>query len=222
MPPGPLIRLERVSKSFDGREILPPVTLTVNTGDFVAVSGPNGGGKTTLLRLMLRLLTPSGGDVVYLNGGRPVRRIPTGYLPQKTSVDSRFPMTVDEVVRSGLLNAPGHKPHRGDEISDAEAIASVMEDCGLTDLRDRVLARLSGGQMQRALLARALVSHPDLLILDEPLSYLDAMYTDRLCDILQCLRGRTTIIVVSHQLETIGSLATRHITVDHGVTETDA
>lgn len=198
------------------------MTLTVNTGDFVAVSGPNGGGKTTLLRLMLRLLTPSGGDVVYLNGGRPVRRIPTGYLPQKTSVDSRFPMTVDEVVRSGLLNAPGHKPHRQDEISDAEAIASVMEDCGLTDLRDRVLARLSGGQMQRALLARALVSRPDLLILDEPLSYLDAMYTERLCDILQCLRGRTTIIVVSHQLETIGSLATRHITVDHGVTETDA
>lgn len=219
LPTGPLIRLEKVSERFGRRQVLPPTDLTIYSGDFVAVTGPNGGGKTTLLRLMLGLLRPSGGKVVYLDGGEPVSRLHIGYMPQKSSVDPRFPITVESVVRSGLLTPPGHRCpehcHEGEE----EAFEAVMETFGLTDLAGNVIEALSGGQLQRTLLARAFVSRPDVLMLDEPLSYLDAKYEEVLCNLLADLRHRATIVVVSHQVAGILDIATRHITVDHMVTE---
>lgn len=215
MPHTPILRLERVTKSFDRRLILPEFSLTVDSGDFIAVTGPNGGGKTTLLRLMLGLTKPSSGSVTYLDGDRRVKYLPIGYLPQKSSIDSRFPVTVGQVVTSGLLKPPGCR----DRSSERDAMETVLEVCGLTDLADHTIGSLSGGQLQRALLARALVSAPKVLMLDEPLSYLDTRFSDRLYEILASLRGLATVIVVSHQMEGLEPLMTRRLQVDHRVEE---
>lgn len=200
---------------FGVKTVLPPVSLEICTGDFIAVSGSNGGGKTTLLRIMLGLLRPTTGTVEYLSEGRTVTYIPTGYLPQKSSVDSHFPMTVREVVNSGLLTAGFRRP-KAEDLDAARAIAGHF---GLSELLDRVLGDLSGGQVQRALIARALVSRPRFIVLDEPFSYLDRANSDLLTATLKELRGTATIIMVSHRRERIQQLATRRWEVDHGVTE---
>lgn len=186
----------------------------------MAVSGPNGGGKTTFLRLLLRLIKPSGGEVVYYDDGDRVSSIPIGYLPQKSSLDTHFPITVGEVVRSGLIAPPSlRRRDAAVREADDEAMAAVMEFFGLEGLGGNVLADLSGGQVQRALIARALVSRPSLIVMDEPLSYLDDEYGRRLCEMLASLRGRATVIVVSHQMAAIGEIATRRIVIDHKLTE---
>lgn len=220
-PGSPLIELAGASKRFGGKTVIPPSDLAIRTGDFVAVSGPNGGGKTTFLRLLLRLIKPSGGEVVYYNGvGERVSSIPIGYLPQKSSLDTHFPITVGEVVRSGLIAPPSlRRRDAAVREADDEAMADVMEFFGLEGLGGNVLADLSGGQVQRALIARALVSRPSLIVMDEPLSYLDDEYGRRLCEMLASLRGRATVIVVSHQMAAIGEIATRRIVIDHKLTE---
>ncbi len=215
LPRQPLIQLEAVSERFDGRLILPPSDLTLYSGDFMTVTGPNGGGKTTLLRLMLGLLRPTSGRVTYLDQGKRVSRLHIGYMPQKSSIDPKFPITVGEVVRSGLLTPPGHRCPANCREGRREATEAVMEYFGLTDLQERLLSALSGGQIQRTLLARAFVSRPDVLMLDEPLSYLDATYEKTLCDLLADLRGLATIVIVSHQTNGILELANRHIEVNH-------
>lgn len=200
---------------FGTKTVLPPVSLEICSGDFIAVSGSNGGGKTTLLRIMLGLLRPTTGTVEYLFEGRTVKYIPTGYLPQKNSVDSHFPVTVREVVNSGLLTGGFRRP----KAEDFDAARAIAGHFGLSELLDRVLGDLSGGQVQRALIARALVSRPRFIVLDEPFSYLDRANSDRLTATLKELRGTATIIMVSHRRERIQQLATRRWEVDHGVTE---
>lgn len=200
---------------FGDKTVLPPVSLEICTGDFIAVSGSNGGGKTTLLRIMLGLLRPTSGCVQYFAEGRPVSDVSTGYLPQKNSVDSHFPVTVREVVNSGLLTGGFRRP-KAEDIDAARAIAGHF---GLSELLDRVLGDLSGGQVQRALIARALVSRPRFIVLDEPFSYLDRANSDLLTATLKELRGTATIIMVSHRRERIQQLATRRWEVDHCVTE---
>lgn len=212
--------LERVTKSYGADEILPEFSLQVNAGDFLAVTGPNGGGKTTLLRLMLGLLRPSAGSVRYFDAGHSVKYLRVGYLPQKSSIDSRFPVTVEEVVASGLLSAPRSRQQLPAPADDLVALA--MEQWGIADMAGHTLSSLSGGQVQRALLARAIVSVPQVIVLDEPLSYLDENYGRLLFDFLSSLRGRATIIVVSHQMEALAPLVNRRLTVDRLVREDTA
>lgn len=215
LPPEPLLRLNDVSMRFGAKTVLSPVSLVIRAGDFIAVSGSNGGGKTTLLRIMLGLLRPATGSVEYLLNGRRVSYISTGYLPQKSSVDSHFPLTVREVIDSGLLTSGFRRP----SVEDLDAACAISEHFGLSDLLDRVLGDLSGGQVQRALIARALVSRPRFIVFDEPFSYLDRANGDLLTATLEELRGTATVVMVSHRRERIQKLATRRWEVDHGVTE---
>lgn len=218
MPPRRLLRLDRVTERFDRSEILPEFSLEVNSGDFLAVTGPNGGGKTTLLRLMLGLLKPSSGRVEYFAAdGSRTRYLPFGYLPQKSSIDARFPLTVEEVVASGLLTAPGKRASL--PAPKGELCKMAMELWGVAELAGRTLASLSGGQVQRALLARALVSIPEVIVFDEPLSYLDERYGRVLFSFLEELRGRATVVIVSHQMEQLTPLVTRRLSVDRKVVE---
>lgn len=205
----PLIRLCDVTKSWDGHETLSNVNIEVNKGDFILVTGPNGGGKTTLLKLLLKLTRPTSGTVAYLTPeGLRTSLLSIGYLPQKSAVDSRFPITVREVVASGLL---GSKNTADKETLISEAISRI----GLSDMAQRALGELSGGQVQRALLARAIVSHPTVLVLDEPMSYLDSRYREVATDILKDMKADgTTIIVVSHDPQTLIGLADIHLSVD--------
>ena len=174
---------------WERREILDAVNLTVNRGDFIAITGPNGGGKTTLLRIILKLLKPTSGKVDYLNpDGAVSERLPIGYLPQKNMIDSRFPITVEEVVASGLLSEKG--------VTKENLKKRVDETLALIDLQPharQTIGTLSGGQLQRALLGRALISNPSILVLDEPLSYIDKRFEGRLYDLLKGLPISTTI-----------------------------
>lgn len=211
--PNPIITLTDISITRENRRILTDVNLSVNRGDFMAVTGPNGGGKTTLMRLMLRLLRPTSGKVIYFDGeGRETANLSIGYLPQKNMIDSKFPITVSEVVELGIPPSM----HLG-KAQRRETVAEKVELVGLTDYADASIGTLSGGQLQRALMARAIISNPELLVLDEPLSYLDRKYEQRIYDIVAAMAGDTTIVLVSHDMSRIAEMANRHIIVDHKV-----
>lgn len=197
-----LISLTGVEKIYNDKPVLSNVNLDIRQGDFIAITGPNGGGKTTLLRIILKLLAPTEGNVTY-HGNFKI-----GYLPQKNMVDARFPITVRETIAMGLL---------GTDIKGAEATEAVnrmLHTVALEAQADSSLSQLSGGQLQRALLGRALVSRPDLLVLDEPLSYLDKMFEHRVYHIVESLKGRCTVLLVSHEVSEIAAMATRHLIVN--------
>lgn len=203
----PLIEFRGVSQRWDGRTVLQDVDLRVDRGDFLLISGPNGGGKTTLLRIMLKLLRPTAGSVTYFSGdGTVTDALSIGYLPQKSSVDSRFPISVSEVVGSALLSRR-HEDTPG-------RVARALRLVGLEEHASRPLGDLSGGQVQRALFARAIVSGPSLLVLDEPMSYLDRDFRERVCEVIGELARETTVVVVSHELEQFSTMASRQVYVD--------
>ncbi len=206
----PLIELCDIGMCREHRTVLEHVDFRVNCGDFVAVTGPNGGGKTTLLRIILGLLKPTGGCVNFPSG-RPT----IGYLPQKNSIDSQFPISVRDVIASGLLGSHPAEPV-------GELVERTLARVEMTDLADRPIGRLSGGQLQRALLGRAIVSSPSLLVLDEPLSYIDKHFEAHIYRLIASMAPRATIILVSHEMTTIDAMANRHIVVDRTVTECNA
>lgn len=211
----PVIRLTDVSMRWGMREVLRDVNLTVNKHEFIAITGPNGGGKSTLLRVILKLLTPTGGRVEYLSdAGVECPKLSIGYLPQKNMIDSRFPITVREVVESGLL---GKKIPDG--MTSDRLVEETLEMVDLCGHSGSVIGELSGGQVQRALLGRALISSPEVLVLDEPLSYLDKHFEDKVYRILEGLSASTTILLVSHEMSVISGMADRHLTVDRTLRE---
>ena len=208
----PLIELRDVSMYREDRLILDRINLTVHRGDFVAITGPNGGGKTTMLRIILGLLRPSAGEVSFV-GGRP--RI--GYLPQKNQIDAHFPLSVRDVITSGLLGIDGLSKAESRAMVDA-ALAKVE----MADLADRPIGRLSGGQLQRALLGRAIVANPRVLVFDEPLSYVDKHFESHIYRLIADMAPQCTTLLVSHEMSTIDAMANRHLIVDRTVTECHA
>ena len=211
--PDIIISLRNISKRWDDRVTLEGINFDVRKGDFVAITGPNGGGKTTLLRIILKLLKPSTGSVTYYSDGRPTRDLSIGYLPQKNMIDSHFPITVDEVISSGLIGMKKSK----EEVK--RLTEENLELMGLTEHRDKSIGALSGGQLQRALLGRSLISSPKVLVLDEPLSYVDKQFEHHIYHIIQHIAPTTTILLVSHEMSTIAGMANRHIVIDHTLTE---
>ena len=210
-----LIGIEDITVRFDGKTILDHVSLDVDKGDFMAITGPNGGGKTTLLRVMLRLLKPSSGRVVYYHEGAETKRLRIGYLPQKSNIDTRFPITVGEAIKSGQIK--GLLSRR--TLKDEEDFDRVVALCGVGDYLGRTVGVLSGGQLQRTLLARALVSNPEVIVLDEPLSYVDKTFERQIYSMMEELAKEHTIVLVSHEMSVISGMANRHIIVDRGIHE---
>lgn len=190
------IELKDITLTFDNRTILKGVNLTLNRGDFMLVVGANGGGKTSLIRVMLGLQKPTSGEVLYYDKNFQYTTLAqerVGYLPQKNSLDLRFPISVREVVESGLMQ---EKNLTNSEVK--ERVDEMLSAMQLTVLQSRPIGEVSGGQFQRALFARAIISNPALLVLDEPTSYLDNFFTQKLYAILQQLSPSTTIVVVTH------------------------
>lgn len=201
----PLITLRDISMAWDSRQVLRDVSLVVRRGDFIAITGPNGGGKTTLLRIILGLQKPSKGHVT-----RDVAGLTIGYLPQKNLIDNHFPISVREVITSGLLAVKGLSAEE-----KAQRFETTIRAMGLEEHSDKPIGVLSGGQLQRALLGRAIISSPEILVLDEPLSYIDKRFEERLYKLIEELSQHTTIILVSHEMSTIAGMANRHFIVDH-------
>lgn len=212
-----IIRLCGIGMRYDGRIILHDVDLSVFKGDFIAITGPNGGGKTTLLRIILKLVEPTAGKLLFFENGKETEYLKIGYLPQKNMIDSHFPITVSELVGSGLLGG-GSLFHKF-SAADKENIHAVIKQMGIEAYKNQPIGTLSGGQLQRALLGRAIISSPHVLVLDEPLSYIDKDFECRMYDILSELAKTTTILLVSHDMSTIAKIADRHIIIDRDVRE---
>lgn len=212
-----LITLDDVTMSWEGKDVLTDITLQVDRGDFVAITGPNGGGKTTLLKIMLKLLRPTHGTVTYWDEtNTPTQRLSIGYLPQKNMIDSHFPIDVRQVIASGLLGKSVGKEQA------AQRVEEMIDQVGLRSHSQRPIGDLSGGQLQRTLLGRALISDPEVVVLDEPLSYLDKHFEHRIYEIIAGLAPRHTIILVSHEMSTIAEMANRHWVIDHSLHECTA
>jgi zinc transport system ATP-binding protein len=191
-----LIEIRNISAGYDNNVVLEDGTMDIYAGDFIGVIGPNGGGKTTLLKTVLGLIKPLSGEIIYHIG-----RDRIGYLPQVNQVDKRFPISVIDVVRSGKAKAKRHffTPNHAD-IAKAE---KLLDEAGIPELRDKAIGELSGGQMQRVFLCRALMSDPQLLILDEPETFVDNKFEGELYAMLRQLNKRMAILLVSHDLGTI-------------------
>lgn len=204
----PVIEVEGVGVRFRGHTILEDVNLAIYPDDFYAIIGPNGGGKTTLLKVILGLLTPSRGTVRILGGTGPAARRNLGYVPQFRTFDFEYPITVREMVLSGRLGHITRIPRRY-EADDHARTEEALKTLNITDLADRQIRSLSGGEQQRAIIARALVGDPKVLLLDEPTVYVDAPTTTQFYGILDGLRERMAIVLVTHDIGVLPEHVTR-------------
>lgn len=208
-----IIAIENVWLSYTDKNILENINLDIYQGDFLLITGPNGGGKTSLLRTILRLQSPTKGQISFFRQGEPVSSLDMGYLPQKNSIDSRFPITVEEVVASGLM---GNTQKGNTKFDSKKEIDEMLDLMGITALRNKPIGVLSGGQLQRSLFGRALISKPEMLILDEPASYIDRQFGNRMFEILRDLSSNgTTIMMVSHEIEPFITLSNRNLYINH-------
>jgi len=211
----PAICMKGVSFDFGGEPVIEGAELCIEELSFTSIVGPNGGGKTTLLQLMLGILKPSSGTVrVFGQEPREARR-QIGYVPQRAQFDPHFPITTMEVALTGRLGISRctFRPGRRDRQVADEALASME----LTDVRDRPFGSLSGGQQQRTLIARALASQPKLLLLDEPTAGLDRIVESRLYKLLKSLGPALTIVLVSHDLGFVSKFVDRVVCVNREV-----
>lgn len=202
----PLIEINNVSFRYDQTEALKNISITVQEGDFLAVLGPNGSGKSTLLKILLGLLKPTTGEVKLF--GKDTKHFRQqewiGYVSQKSnSFNSGFPATVEEVVRGGLVKKAGLF-HRLPKSADRE-VERVLRSVGMEQFRDRLIGELSGGQQQRVFIARALVSRPKVLILDEPTVGVDQQNVQAFYDMLDRLNREEgiTLILVTHDADMV-------------------
>ncbi len=209
-----VIIFEDVSFSYNGFIALEDVNFRVKKGDFVSIVGPNGGGKTTLIKLMLGLLKPARGKI-HVFGEQPEHvRTRIGYMPQSTQLDPDFPISVVNVALMGCL----HKKISGYySKQEKQATQATLEEVGILNLAGRPFSELSGGQRQRVLIARALVCKPDILLLDEPTANVDAEVEEKLHRILRKLNERMTIIVATHDLGFVSMLARNVVCVNRTV-----
>ena len=196
-----LVSINQVTASYDQKIVLKEANLTIYKNDFLGIIGPNGGGKTTLIRCILGLHPAYKGKITFYRENTIVPELTIGYLPQYHNIDKKFPISVFNVIASGLAcktsligKIPSH--HQ-------EAIEHIIDQVGLNDYKDQSIGKLSGGQIQRALLGRAIVSNPELLILDEPSTYIDREFETKLYELLQDINKHCAIVLVSHDIGTV-------------------
>jgi zinc transport system ATP-binding protein len=212
-----VVTVEGLSFSYDGSVVLDDVNINIVEKDFVWMVGPNGGGKTTLLKLILGLLQPRAGNIRVFDKRPGESRSRIGYMPQHAQLDPLFPVDVLDVVLMGRLgNGRKFGPFRS---RDRESAEQALSDVGLTELRYKPFAKLSGGQQRRVLIARALASEPELLILDEPTVNLDMVVEKELYDLLNKLNEKLTIIMVSHDPAFVSEHVKRVFCVKRTVSE---
>lgn len=216
-----LIEIDQVSFAYGKVPILKDISFAVHRGDYLGIVGPNGGGKTTLLKIILGLLTPTTGQVRLF--GEPShqfkQRSKVGYVPQNTAaIERHFPATVEEVVAMGRYARVGlfHRMHK----TDRAAITRSLEQVGITKYSQRLIGDLSGGQQQRVFIARALAAEPEILILDEPTAGVDVNHQEQFYALLRELNTTLslTLVLVTHDLDVVAKETTELACINQTVT----
>lgn len=211
----PIIRLENISFSYNNGPVLEDVSFNVGPRDYVSIVGPNGGGKTTLLKLILGLVKPDSGRIVVFDQTPERARPKIGYVPQQFQFDSKFPIRVVEVVLMGCLNRTSRLG--GYRQVDRNAAMAALHEMDLADVCQRHFSELSGGQRQRVLIARALAAEPQLLLLDEPTAHIDSGSQSELYEYLQGLNQRMAVVVVTHDATFVASFVKSVLCVNRHV-----
>lgn len=193
-----VVRLENVWVQYDGTNALENINLSINKDDFLGIIGPNGGGKTTLLKVILGLLPPSRGAVTVLGKPPNQSREHIGYVAQLNLFDRDFPVSVWDVVLMGRYGKTGLVRRYSQQ--DRIAAEVALERVGMLDYKERQMGKLSGGQQQRVFIARALVAQPALLLLDEPTASIDSTMQTEFYELLETLKQQMAIVVVSHDI----------------------
>lgn len=196
-----LLEVRNITVAYDQKVVLENASLQVAPNDFVGIIGPNGGGKTTLLKAILGLVVPQSGEVQFSPDLK--NRGGVGYLPQINKFDQRFPINVYEVIRSGLASRNGWLVASAKERK--RMTDQIIAELNIGAIAHKAIGDLSGGQMQRAFLGRALISNPRLLVLDEPDTYVDSQFESELYQKLAELNKRMAILLVSHDVGTIST-----------------
>ena len=196
-----LLEMKALSASYGSGLVLDDINFRVTRSDFIGVIGPNGGGKTTLLRIILGLVKPLKGELNFNH--RMLEASTIGYLPQISTGDNNYPVSVKDVVLSGLMIRKGLISRMTS--ADRTKADRIIDDLGLADLKKSSLSELSGGQVQRVLLGRAIIGDPVLLLLDEPGNFVDANFESDFYEKLRHLNKRMAILMVSHDIGTISA-----------------
>lgn len=210
----PDIEINNLTFSYDTVPVLEDVNLKVKHGEFATIVGPNGGGKTTLLRLLLGILKPVQGKIAVLGSTPEKARLRVGYMPQHADLDPQFPVTVMDVVMLGRL---GRRFGGRYSKEDRQLALKALEEVQLESMVRTAFSTLSGGQKQRALIARALCCNPEMLLLDEPTANIDPEVEENLLTILQELNQRMTILLVSHDMGFVSRVVKSVICVNRRV-----
>ena len=215
------VRFSSVSFSYADVNVLVNTSFHIHRGEFAAMVGPNGSGKTTVLKLLFGLETPSSGSIEIFGtdrgatGRKQKEKANLSYVPQHMPADQMFPITVRDIVRMGLLRPLDSYSRKNASSADGD-IGEAMEKTGIADLASRSYRSLSGGQKRRALVARALAAKPDILVLDEPTANMDVESESRLYETLGSYKGKTTILIVTHDTEFVTSLTDRVLCLGDG------
>lgn len=210
------ITLSQLSFSYENAPVLEQTALEITKGSFIGIIGPNGGGKTTLLKLLMGFIPPTKGHI-HIFGMKPSQaRTRIGYVPQFHKCDREFPITVHELVLLGALSKTSLFGAYPREIK--QKALELIDELGLTPHIKQSFGSLSGGLAQRALLARALLSDPDLLLLDEPTANVDTSSTMLIMERLERMKGKKTILLVTHDLRTIAERVDRVLCIQGQIT----
>jgi len=198
------IEIKEVSASFGENEVLKDINLSLDVGTFLGIMGPNGGGKTTLLKIILGLIKPDKGEVKVLGRIPEQNRDKIGYVPQYSDFDSEFPISVKEVVLMGRLGQTGWRSNFSKR--DYEIVHESLKQVEMLKLKDKKMSDLSGGQHQRVLIARALATEPEILILDEPTASVDKKVKSNIYEVLKEMNEKgKTILISTHDTSVIYS-----------------
>lgn len=215
----PIITIKNLSVRYDKITALEHVNLNIFDNDFIGIIGPNGGGKSTLIKAIMGIVEYSG-SIEYSTTLLRHKKPHIGYLPQISSFDKAFPISVGEVVISGLQAEQGILRSYGKD--ERRRVDEILDKAQLSDLKKRSIGELSGGQLQRVMLCRAIISNPRLLVLDEPTNFVDNRFENELYTLLQELNKEMAIIMVSHDLGTISSVVRSIVCVNRHVHRHDS
>jgi zinc transport system ATP-binding protein len=211
-----MIKLNDISVKYGYIEALRDLNLTINEGEYVGIIGPNGGGKSTLLKVILNLEKPYKGTIKYNDTTMKKANIKMGYVPQITELNRMFPITVKEVILTAKLPMTKNAFHRFKK-NDYLEVDEIIRKVGIRNIAERQISDLSGGEFQKMLLARALALNPDILFLDEPTAMIDAKSQKQIYNTLKKLSKEITIVIVSHDVKDITEQVDKLIFLDKNI-----